>query len=448
MGGIFKQENKVRTGPYYRFTGGRGERDLLGTFGVAALPLPLDWGAADTLLSIDADSSTLEFMQKFGRAKVDLLPIRECLKQALTLHVYRVNADGAKAALDMTPQPVIATAKYTGVRGDDVAVQITEDIDNPGTYVVTTYVDAMEQYRQSGVVNGEDIQANDWVDFSGAGPITAAAGGQLTGGTNGTATVNDYNKFLVKLETLAFNAFGLPSNDVLLKPMFVEATRRYNEELGLLVQCFMPDYKQAAYEAVTSLQNGVVLVDGTVIDKAMAVCWYTGASAAADEAKALTYTAYDDALYPDVEFNNLQVINETNTGGVVFIPMTDAYGNDTAVVETDINTFVRTSADKPEDWKKNRVVRALYTLVRRMMRTFSLYYAGKEHNSLPGRMNYKGDVVTIMKHMTEKQAFRPDFDPLVDLVVEQGEKRDAVRTFIGVTPIDAMEKMYITVEVR
>lgn len=299
-GGIFTVQNKVRPGFYYKFKGAPRAKNFFGIVGVAALPLELDWGAAGQFISIDSDSTTQEYEISFGSPKADILSVRECMKRAQTLLAYRVNGNGEAAKLDMTPQPVTATAKYTGIRGNDIAVQITEDVDSPGTYIMTTYVDSMTQDEQSGITDASDLVSNDWVVFSGTGAITGAAGGNLTGGANGTTTLDDYNKFLSLLEQQDFNCFGLPTEDTQLKTMFSAACKRMNEELGLMVQCVIPDYTQAGYEAVMSPLNGVVLDDGTVIDKNMAVCWLTGAAAsaypgkAADAYSSLTYSAYED----------------------------------------------------------------------------------------------------------------------------------------------------------
>lgn len=445
-GGVFIRQNKTRPGFYHKFTAANRARNLSGLVGVAALALELDWGP-DGMQRLDVDASYEEAMLKLGRSIADVLPVRECLKQAETLYFYRVNADGAtKATLDMTPQPVVATAKHGGTRGNDIRVQIEVDPDNTSVYNVKTYVDEIERDAQYGITNAEDIQANDWVDFSGTGAITAAAGGSLVNGANGAANVNEHNKFLSELESYEFNAFGLIVDDPALKAMYAAACKHFADDLGKLVQCIVPDYS-AAYEGVSSVINGVILVDGTVIDKAMAVAWVTGTSAAAGPAFSLTNEAYNDAIEPDVRMKDSDIKAALKSGNILFRHGADDQGQPIAAIEQDINTLIRFTEDRQRDWSKNRIVRALYYLTNTLNRVWHQYYMGKVDNNVTGRNLFKGDVVIMMNALVAAGAFR-DFDAETDVEIMQGEQKDAVVCNMWVTPVDAMEKMYFTVEVR
>lgn len=439
-GGIFVSQNKIRPGFYHKFRAAARDRDLFGDLGVAALALDLDWGKTGEIISIDTDAPQEEFMAKLGHNREGMLLVDECLKRAVTLKIWRTNGSGIKAALDMTPQPVIATATCPGTRGNDIEVQIVDDVDAPGTYIVYTYIDEMQVAEQRGVVVAEDIANNDWVGFAGTGPITGAAGGSLVGGTDSTATINDHNLFLEALEVQDFNAFGLCSDDTVLKPMYATAAKHYADDLGKLVQCIMPDYN-AAYEAVTSLLNGVKLADGRVLDKTQAVAWYVGAAAAAGPSDSLTYAAYDGAVGPDVRFSDAQIKKAILGGHVVFELQKDDYGQDIAVVEQDRNTLIRYTKDRPKLWSKNRVVRAIFYLVNSLFRVWHLYYIGKVDNNETGRMLFKADLCKVMDNLVARGAFR-DFDPERDIMVKQGKDIDSVVCCLDVWPVDAMEKMY------
>lgn len=446
-GGIFVTQNKVRPGFYHKFTAKPKERNFFGETGVLALPLELDWGNEKEFIVIESDADSHEFEAKLGKTKANILPVREALKRGRKMMVWRVNAGGQKAKLDMTPQPVVATARCAGIRGNDITVQIDEDIDEPGKYTVTTYVDSMQQARQDGISGTEDIHNNDWVTFSGNGSITAAAGGQLLGGANGNATINDYNLFLEALEQEEFNCFGLPKDDGQLKIMFAAACLRMNDELGLMVQCVLPNYSEANYEAVISVKNGVELLDGEVIDKAQAVCWMTGAAASAYPAKALTYNDYENAVAADTIMTDAEIKAAIREGSIVFVKQKDVNGNDIAVVEQDVSTHTRFTQERPQEWSKNRIVRELYYIVRAFSRTFHLFYIGKVDNNAIGRRLFQSDGVTIMRQMQEWGAIE-NFVPEEDIRVEKGNTSDAVVVHLGVKPVDAMEKMYMTIELQ
>lgn len=446
-GGIFITQNKIRPGFYHQFIAKAAEKQLFGELGVAALPLELDWGADKTIIELDADGMDYEFQYAIGYSRDEVLPVREVLKRARKLLVYRVNGDGTKAQLQMNPgQPVTVTARCAGIRGNDIAVQIDEDDDNAGYYKVVTYVNSITQVEQEGVQNVEEIEDNDWVTFSGSGAISSAAGGNLTGGTNGTATDDDYSQFLKTLEGYEFNAYGLPKNETALKEMFAAASKRFVEEQGKLVQCILPDYN-AGYEAVISLQNGVILTDGTVLAKEDAVAWFTGMASAAGPATSMTYMEYDGAKEPDTRLDDAQIKAAIKAGQIVFVAQKNSLGDEVAVVEQDINTLIRYTQNRPKVWSKNRVVRALYYLVSSLTRVWHLYYIGKVDNNEAGRNLFKADLAIMMRQLVEMGAYE-NFDAETDISVEKGADSDAVVAQLAVQPVDAMEKMYFTVELQ
>lgn len=445
-GGIFIQQNKVRPGFYHKFTAAPKTKNLFGEIGVAALPLALDWGSNEEMIVLHADASEREFYQKLGQPKDKILPVREVLKRAKTLITCRINGAGDKAELDMTPQPVIATAKYAGERGNAISVSIEEEVSGSGIYCVKTYLDTVLQDEQNGITQAEDIRDNDWVTFAGAGAITAAAGGSLTGGTNSTPALSDYARFLLMLESYDCNAFGTMSDDAAIKELFVQSAKKRIDELGRMGQCILCD-AQSGYEAVTSVKNGVVLRDGTIIDKQTAVAWLIGAAAAAGPATSLTYTAYDEAIAPDVRLSNEAIQQALQKGQIVFVAQHNEYGDEVAVIEQDVNTLTRFTKERPQVWGKNRVVRSLQFLINSLSRIWHLYYVGKVDNNAIGRGLFKSDLVTLMRTLSEQGAFE-NFDAEKDIVIEKGNTSDSVLAQMAVQPVDAMEKIYFTVEVH
>jgi len=449
-GGTFITQNKVRPGFYYRFEA-TNEKLLFADTGVVALPLVLNWGAEGEIFSINTDASTSRFMRTFGYPRASVLLVNEALKRGLKLLAYRVNTGGDKAELDLTADiPVKVHAKYTGTRGNDVAVQIALSPKLDGTYTVSTFVNGITYDEQIGIRNVSDIRNNDWVDFENTDPaaddITAAAGGDLSGGSDGAATLDDYNKFLRALELEDFNAFGLPVDDEPLKTLFAEAVNRYTDELGKMVQLVLCNYIGVGNERISSIQNGVVLEDGTIVNKAQAVAWFAGASASAYPATSLTYTAYDGAIEPDEKLPNDTIEDMLRAGQIVFTAQKDPNGNKIAVVEQDKNTLIRYTEDRPQPWGKNAVVRAMYYLTASLGRTWHLYFIGKVKNNFAGRVLFKSYVGTIMDKLVAQDAFE-NFELKKDVIVKKGVESDAVICEIAVQPVDAMEKMYCTIVV-
>ena len=58
----------------------------------------------------------------------------------------------------------LATAKYGGVRGNDITIVVAANVDEPDLWDVTTYVDGVAADTQT-VEDAEALVSNDWVDF-------------------------------------------------------------------------------------------------------------------------------------------------------------------------------------------------------------------------------------------------------------------------------------------
>lgn len=76
----------------------------------------------------------------------------------MVLYAYRLNGGGVKAANDY------ATAKYTGIRGNDIKISIAKDIDDPDSWNVTTYLDSIP-YCGANVKKAVDLKDKDYGFF-------------------------------------------------------------------------------------------------------------------------------------------------------------------------------------------------------------------------------------------------------------------------------------------
>src|SRR5690606_2931220 len=117
------------------------------------------------------------------------------------------------------------TAKYSGVRGNDIAVVVQANVDDPSLFDVHTLVDGREVDLQT-VSTIEDLQENAWVTFSGTGAPEPTAGINLTGGTDGNVTNADYMAYLEAIELHDFNTMAAPVDGETLKGMFTSFVRR------------------------------------------------------------------------------------------------------------------------------------------------------------------------------------------------------------------------------
>jgi len=436
-GGIWTTQNKVRPGVYINF---KSEAKALGTIGergIVSLPLVLPWGPAKQVIAIEAGDDTFETLG-YPVTAPQLLLVREALKRARTLLLYRLNTGArSSAAVDA----LTVQAKYGGSRGNDITIVIEPNIDEAGSFDVKTFVDGREVDLQT-VAAIEELKSNAWVDFSGTGILTPTAGTPLTGGSDGTVTAQDYLDYLATIEVHDFHVIGLTATDETTKGVFAAFAKRLREDEGKKVQVVVENYRQADYEGVISVKNGVVLEDGTTLTAAQAVAWVAGATAGAAPNESLTYTAYDGAVDASPRYTNSQIIAALQAGEFVFTPM-----DGRAVVEQDINTLTSSTPEKGKAFRKNRVLRVMDGLANDYLRVFSQSYIGKVPNNDDGRNMFKSEIINIMNQYQNIGAVQ-NFDPQTDIEVLPGDDVDSVVVNQWVQPVDSIEKIYMTVTVR
>ena len=436
-GGTWTVQNKVRPGVYIHFKSEARPLGALGERGIVSLPLELSWGPSKQVISIEAGTDPFDTLGYLITAP-QLLLVREALKRARTLLLYRLNT-GVKATA--TVDNLTVTAKYGGVRGNDISVAIETNIDDPAQFDVKTLVGGAEVDSQT-VADITELQSNAWVDFSGTGTLTTTAGVPLTGGDDGTVNAQDYLDYLTAIEVHNFNTIGLTVTDATTKGVFVSFVKRLREDEGKKIQVVMENYPEADYEGVISVKNGVALADGTTLTAAQAVAWVAGATAGAAANQSLTYDAYDGAVDAVPKYTNSQITAALQAGEFVFTAM-----DGRAIVEQDINTLHTFTPAKGKAFRKNRVLRVLDSLGNDYMRVFSTSYIGKVPNNDDGRNLFKNECINITNQYQNIGAIQ-NFDPQTDLEVLPGTSPDAVVVNQWVQPVDSAEKLYFTITVR
>ncbi|NLG90109.1 MAG: phage tail sheath protein, partial [Clostridiaceae bacterium] len=273
-GGIWTSMNKVRPGVYINFASERQAIGAIGERGIVTIPLPLSWGPSKQVITINAGDDTFDVLG-YDIMAPQLLLIREALKRAKTLLLYRLN-DGDKATATIGGMTV--TAKYSGVRGNNITIVVQANVDNPSMFDVQTLIEGREVDVQTVSTIGE-LRENAWVTFSGTGTLTETAGVNLAGGTDGEVTNADYMDYLAAIELYDFQTMAAPVTDETLKGIFVSFVRRLREMEGKKIQVILPDYPSADYEGVISVKNGVLLEDGALIANVKATPTLAGAPA-------------------------------------------------------------------------------------------------------------------------------------------------------------------------
>ena len=234
-GGVWLSQNKVLPGAYINFVSASRASATLSDRGYAALPLALNWGPENEVVTLEAVDIQKNSFDLLGYAYTDpeLQPLREIFKGAKTIYLYRVNSGGVKATA--TSGNLTATAKYSGTRGNDIKIVIQANIDDENKFDVMTYVGTKLVDTQLAATVA-DLSANGFVTFSGTGALAAAAGVTLAGGINGTVTGESYSASLDAIEAYSFNILAYDGTDDPIKDLFVQFTKRLRDDHGVKLQ--------------------------------------------------------------------------------------------------------------------------------------------------------------------------------------------------------------------
>ena len=432
-GGIWTAQDKVRPGAYINVHGNGKVGTSSAVSGIMTIPLPLKFGPVGKVLELDATSD----LTILGNTLSDpeMLLLREAFKRARKVLLYRVGG-GTKAT--KTEGALTVTAQYPGTRGNAISVAVTANANLASTFNVVTYLDGVAVDTQTVATVGE-LKPNKLVTFSGTGAL-AKATIALESGTDTAAQANDYAKYFEAIQVYEFNTMALPVTDDGIKATAAAFIKRLRDEEGYKVQLVVANH-DANHEAVINVSNGVVLADGTKLTAEQCTAWVAGASASAGVTGSLTYDTYDGAVDANPRMINSDIIDALKAGKFIF---TEKRG--TAVVEQDINSLHTFTKEKGKDFSKNRVLRVLDDIANSSKKTFEDNYIGKVNNNTDGRELFKADRIVYFDRLMGMGAienFVPD-----DITIAQGDSKDSVLLDVKVQPVDAMEKLYMTVVVE
>lgn len=431
-GGTFLVQNKVLPGAYINFVSKARALGSLGERGVAVLPLELNWGPENEVVTIEAAEFQKEILNALGYSYTadEMKPLREVFKYAKTLKVYRINGEnGTKATATIGAEGLSITAKYPGTRGNNIKVVIQANIDDETKFDVITYVDTSKVDTQT-VGSISELQSNNFVVFSGTGDIELTAGINLEGGTNGEITGNSYSIFLDKIEAEDFNVMGYLGEDEIVKSLLVSFTQRLRDDEGVKIITVLHDYLEADFEGVISVKNNKELVP-----------WVVGASAGAEVNQSLTNRTYNGEYEVSTKYKKSEFEKAIKNGEFTFYQ-----DGDVVRVLTDINTFTSYEPNKNSDFSSNRVIRVLDQIANDTARIFGDYYLGKVTNNDTGRTLFKNELVNYHEQLQSIQAIE-DFTQEDITVLPGANKKDVIVNEV-VKPTDAMEKLYMSVEIQ
>ncbi|MEF9952199.1 MAG: phage tail sheath family protein [Clostridium sp.] len=431
-GGNFINQDKTLPGAYINVTAKKLTTVEKNENGIATVPLTLSWGKESTVLEITRDNCK----EVLGLDVENVVPIREVLRLCNKVLVYRLNTGVAARKLHGT---LTFIAACSGLKGNSITVVIQQNIVTSSKWDIITLFEGIQVDKQTIGAIGE-FKPNKYITVEGTGSITASAGVVLEGGTDGTVTNADYTRYLAAIELYKFDAIGVATTDEQLKATVANFAKRLNETEGKKIQCVLSNYPQADYEGVSSVNNGVQLPDRT-LTAVECVYFFTGATAGAAENKSNTYQEYPTAIDVVPRYTTTELTEIVKNGEIVF-----SLNNGRVVIEKDINTLKTIGPTKNKDFKKNRIIRTLDGICNDAKYIWDTKYIGKVDNNDNGRSLYTKSLIEMMENKQKIGAIEGFV--VEDIVVSKGLDKDSVVVEIAVQPVDAMEKLYMRIEVQ
>ena len=430
-GGTWLTQNKKLPGVYHNFISKARAYVNLSDRGYVALPDLFDW-YKDGAMTITAEAFESDSLSLFGydytSDKLD--GIKDIFKNSHTVFIYPINEAGVAAS------NTYSTAARKGIRGNDLKIVISANVDDPDKYDVLTYFGSSLVDEQT-VASAKELVDTEFIKFKKEAQLSETAGMALTGGSNGTTpTGTPWQKALDAFESFGFNGLICPSDDEGIKELFIAYTKRMRDSVGAKFQLIGHKLGNTDHEGIIDIHNSVV--GGTH----ELVYWVGGAAAGCQVNKSNTNKLYDGNFEVSFEDATTQLeLTELLTAGKFIF---HHVGEEIRVLE-DSNTFVSFTVDKNEDFGMNQVIRVLDQIAIDTANLFNKRYLGKVPNDEDGRISLRND---LKAHREELQRIRAiqNYNPEL-LIVKQGQSKKAVVVDEEVIPTVAMTQLYVTTTV-
>lgn len=430
-GGTFTTQNKKLPGTYINFVSAANASATLSDRGVATMAFELDWGEENKVFEVTNGDFQKNSQKIFGYAYSSdkLKGLRDLFLYTKTLYAYRLNAGGVKASNNY------ATAKYSGIRGNDLIIRIQPNTEDKTAFVVDTLLDG-DVVDEQVVHAASDLVANDYVTFKADATLTTGAGIPLAGGTNGDVSGNAHQSYLNAIESYTYNTMGVVATDESTKTLYTSFVKRLRDEMGVKFQLVVYN-KAADYMGTINVKNKVT-DDGW--SEASLVYWATGVSAGCEVNKTNQNKKYDGEFTIDTAYTQAQLEKCIDAGEWTLHQV----GDDVRVLE-DINSMVTVSDTCGEVFKDNQTVRVIDQIANDIAVLFNTKFMGTVPNDAAGRTSLWSSIVQYHEQLLDIRAIESFSDS--DVTVEQGTSKKAVVVTDAITVVNAMDKLYMTVTV-
>ena len=448
--GTWVSQNKVRPGVYINYVFSEAELVNYASNGVLALnyTLPLNPEGVVEITSADIKNKGL---QKYGiMAGTDAYKyITTLLKYSSKLVLYSPKMSNCSNAKLTVKDEFNATAKYPGVEGNKLAVEVIGTAGEKQTFN-TYYNNELVAIQTLDAETMTVVGVNDYVDIEIVGDtVTATVPTLLTGGVDGTIDKNQLSSaYLDVLKTKEVEVIAINLNEADYDfSIFEDFVNEYNANHVQKVVVVYPKTDNASASknsefVIAIAAQTATLQNGLAMDAGM-IAGYIGAKeAGADYTKDLTFDLCDD-IASISELGNDE-IEENIKRGIMNL----SYRSDRSVViEDDINSLVLLSENQSSALKSNDTLRLLNDLSYRIVSYGENVVIGKKKVTETTLNVVKAFVIGIMNQYAEEQVII-NFDSNKDVQVVFGEQPDGILCTIAIQKTNSAKKLYFSIGVR
>lgn len=473
--GSFLFENKLRPGCYIQIKGVPKASANMSERGTVVILMNADSGGLLTEISandiLTGGSSAKGFpLSMFTDTKNILNYVYPYVNKLI---IGRLNYGGSAASaivLGTSESPQLtATANYNGTFGNGLSVIIVAEATGEGKYkgqgfFVRTSLNG-EVVDEQNVKLPNELRDNDYLSFTKAdslSALSAVAAVDLAGGTNGTESDGNLTKILGKLTGMSWNTLGFCGKDT-NRSVIDTYIKNIRENKGKYRQGVLFNNGSSDYEGIISPFQAFAVDDDDVdwLDTESTDPTEEAERLAALRLRQMFAVGFVAAITAgsDVNISNTYAPVPANVIEVIPAPDEDEdveadlraglltfthNSKNQIVIEKDINTLHTYTQIRTVPFSKNRVIRCLDELSNTKVMVWEEMFIGKIDNNVTGRNLLKSQIMTIIQNLVKVGALN---ESDTQIIVEQGDDPDKVRSYETVRPIDAMEQLYSYVTV-
>lgn len=473
--GSFLFENKLRPGCYIQIKGVPKASANMSERGTVVILMNADSGGLLTEISandiLTGGSSAKGFpLSMFTDTKNILNYVYPYVNKLIIGRLnYGGTAAGARILGTSESPQLTATANYNGTFGNGLSVIIVAEATGEGKYkgqgfFVRTSLNG-EVVDEQNIKLPNELRDNDYLSFTKAdslSALSAVAAVDLAGGTNGTESDGNLTKILGKLTGMSWNTLGFCGKDT-NRSVIDTYIKNIRENKGKYRQGVLFNNGSSDYEGIISPFQAFAVDDDDVdwLDTEITDPTEEAERQAALRLRQMFAVGFVAAITAgsDVNISNTYAPVPANVIEVIPAPDEDEdveadlrlglltfthNSRNQIVIEKDINTLHTYTQTRTVPFSKNRVIRCLDELSNTKVMVWEEMFIGKIDNNVTGRNLLKSQIMTIIQNLVKVGALN---ESDTQIIVEQGDDPDKVRSYETVRPIDAMEQLYSYVTV-